>query len=168
MLVYKSLNGLAPKYIKDLLCGACAVWVYLCWLLGMEPICGDVPLWGGDSWRVGSGACIRYLCPGWGWPCGYINGWGLLGTGVGLGGWGRTGSDDAGTSLDWCWCGLPVSTPKGRGPPPGSGGWLTLWGIGTWTFMGSVSECTTSIVVCLHIGCVGVSVFMCTHEGGNV
>ncbi|MEQ2304471.1 hypothetical protein AMECASPLE_027302 [Ameca splendens] len=41
----------------------------------------------------------------------------------------------------------------------------------TWAYrvcMGSVSECTTSIVVCLFVGCVGVSVFMCTHEGGNV
>ncbi|MEQ2285794.1 hypothetical protein AMECASPLE_035539 [Ameca splendens] len=64
-------------------------------------------------------------------------------------------------------------TLEGRGPPPGSGGWLSLWGISTWTWeyrvcMGSVSECTTSIVVCLYVGCVGVSVFICTHEGGNV
>ncbi|MEQ2314639.1 hypothetical protein AMECASPLE_014224 [Ameca splendens] len=25
-----------------------------------------------------------------------------------------------------------------------------------------------SIVVCLYVGCVGVSVCMCTHEGGNL
>ncbi|MEQ2229829.1 hypothetical protein ILYODFUR_022872 [Ilyodon furcidens] len=31
--------------------------------------------------------------------------------------------------------------------------------------MGSVSECMTSIVVCLYVGCVGVSVFMCMYEG---
>ncbi|MEQ2248615.1 hypothetical protein ILYODFUR_020801 [Ilyodon furcidens] len=30
--------------------------------------------------------------------------------------------------------------------------------------MGSMSECTTSIVVCLYIGCVGVSVFMATQD----
>ncbi|MEQ2279715.1 hypothetical protein AMECASPLE_012198 [Ameca splendens] len=69
------------------------------------------------------------------------------------------------------WGGLPVSTPEGWGPPPGSGDWLPLWDIRTWTWedrvcTGSVSECTTSIVVCL--GCVGVSVFMCTHDSGNV
>ncbi|MED6246710.1 hypothetical protein ATANTOWER_022306 [Ataeniobius toweri] len=63
--------------------------------------------------------------------------------------------------------------PGGRAPPPGSGGCLPLWGIGTWTWeyslcMGIVGECTTSIIVCLYVGCVGVSVFMCTHENGNV
>ncbi|MEQ2223061.1 hypothetical protein ILYODFUR_032888 [Ilyodon furcidens] len=63
--------------------------------------------------------------------------------------------------------------PEGRGPPYASRGWLSQWAIGTWTWeyrvcMGSVNECTTSIVVRLYVGCVGVSVFMCTHEGGNV
>ncbi|MEQ2229871.1 hypothetical protein ILYODFUR_023405, partial [Ilyodon furcidens] len=86
---------------------------------------------------------------------------------------GRSGSGSAGNNLGCCWGGLPFSTMEGRGPLPGSGGWLPLWGIGTWTWeyrvcMGSVSECTTSIDVCLYIGCVAVSVFMCMHEGGNV
>ncbi|MEQ2237585.1 hypothetical protein ILYODFUR_024591 [Ilyodon furcidens] len=61
---------------------------------GMELNCGGVPLCGGDSGRLGSGACVRYLCPGWGWPCGEIH-VGFMGDGVGsrgldqnsLGGW---------------------------------------------------------------------------------
>ncbi|MED6267661.1 hypothetical protein CHARACLAT_014496 [Characodon lateralis] len=53
-------------------------------LLRMELICGGVPLWGGDSWRLGLGACVQNLCPGWEWPCGEIHvgvhcGWGLMG-----------------------------------------------------------------------------------------
>ncbi|MEQ2252611.1 hypothetical protein ILYODFUR_023529 [Ilyodon furcidens] len=103
-----------------------------------------------------------------------------MGTGV-IGGWGRSGgqgqglgfSCSVGTSLGCCWNGLPVSTPERRGPPPGSRAWLALWAISTWTWeygvcMGSVIECMTSIVVCLYVGCVGVSVFRCVHEGGNV
>ncbi|MEQ2163089.1 hypothetical protein GOODEAATRI_026649 [Goodea atripinnis] len=37
----------------------------------MKLSCGSVPMCcggGGDSWCLGSGACVRYLCPGWGWP----------------------------------------------------------------------------------------------------
>ncbi|MEQ2317148.1 hypothetical protein AMECASPLE_039833 [Ameca splendens] len=47
---------------------------------------------------------------------------------------------------------------EGRGPPPGSGGWLPLGGTGAWTWeyrvcMGTVSECMTSIVVYPYVGC---------------
>ncbi|MEQ2228736.1 hypothetical protein ILYODFUR_011879 [Ilyodon furcidens] len=58
------------------------------------------------------------------------------GFGVGAGGqgldWGSSGN--AGTRLGWCCSGLPVSTLEGRGPPPGSGGWLPFSGIGSWTW----------------------------------
>ncbi|MEQ2315568.1 hypothetical protein AMECASPLE_023765 [Ameca splendens] len=59
----------------------------LCWcgvisFSGKELTFGAVPLWGGDSWRLGSGACVRYLCPGWGWPCGEVH----VGVHVGVGG----------------------------------------------------------------------------------
>ncbi|MEQ2219950.1 hypothetical protein ILYODFUR_000374 [Ilyodon furcidens] len=74
----------------------------------------------------------------------------------------------AGLALVWAGAG-PVCLsppPEGKRLPPGSGGQLPLWGIGTLTWeyrvcMGSVSESSRSIVVC-------VSVFMCTDEGGNV
>ncbi|MED6246635.1 hypothetical protein ATANTOWER_021099 [Ataeniobius toweri] len=90
--------------------------------------------------------------------------WGLC-SGQGLGvaqfqAWARAGPDQV--QVPGVVCLSPP--PEGRGPPPGSGGWLSLWGIDTWTWecrvcMGSVSECTTSIVVCLYVGCVGV--FLC-------
>ncbi|MED6256464.1 hypothetical protein ATANTOWER_026679 [Ataeniobius toweri] len=75
--------------------------------------------------------------------------------------------------LGWCWGGLPVSIPRGKGTTSWVQGLLPLWGISTWTWeykvcMGSVSECMTFIVVCLYVGCVGASVFMCMHEDGNV
>ncbi|MED6243839.1 hypothetical protein ATANTOWER_028071 [Ataeniobius toweri] len=66
-----------------------------------------------------------------------------------------------------CWGGLPVSTPGWKGTTSWVRGLVAPVGnqhLGV--RMGSMSECTTSIVVCLYIGCVGV--FMCTHEGGNV
>ncbi|MEQ2306702.1 hypothetical protein AMECASPLE_010977 [Ameca splendens] len=65
-------------YMEPALCGGGFVS-----FLGMELNCGGVPLCGGNSGRLGSGACVRYLCPGWGWPCGEIHvgvhgGWGWL------------------------------------------------------------------------------------------
>ncbi|MED6283623.1 hypothetical protein CHARACLAT_010819 [Characodon lateralis] len=61
--------------------------------------------------------------------------------------------------------------PEGRGSPPGSGGWLLLWGIGTWTWeyrvcMGSVSVQPPLLFV-FTLG-AWVCVFMCTLEGGNM
>ncbi|MEQ2308846.1 hypothetical protein AMECASPLE_032455 [Ameca splendens] len=40
---------------------------------GVELIGGGVPLWGGDSWHLGLGACVQYSCPGWEWPFGELH-----------------------------------------------------------------------------------------------
>ncbi|MEQ2263367.1 hypothetical protein XENORESO_006774 [Xenotaenia resolanae] len=38
--------------------------------LGMELSCGVCPCMEGDSWHLGLGACVKYLCSGWEWPVG--------------------------------------------------------------------------------------------------
>ncbi|MED6267830.1 hypothetical protein CHARACLAT_016042 [Characodon lateralis] len=137
-----------------------ALWGGSCWgSLGV----GDSWGWDRSSWWGRDFSVLgRLQLTGWFEPCGpsFIHsppsggGWGMLGTGFGAGGRepgrGHPGLGGAGA--------VCLSLPQeGRGPPPGSEGWLPLGATGGWTWecrvcMGSVSECMTSIVVCLYVG----------------
>ncbi|MEQ2295116.1 hypothetical protein AMECASPLE_010858 [Ameca splendens] len=124
-------------------------------LPGVELICVGVPLWGGDSWHLGSGACVRYLHPGWGWLCGVVH---VGGSGVSVPG---PGSIELGLGLLPFW--ISLGTPSNVGPIsslphflPVAGvsiGDCRCLGLGDLVCRQGLRACRRSSLGVLHCGC---------------